>query len=126
MQAVISDTAAKDLGKSLRFIRHARDLTLRDVAKGAELSPQYVQQIELAQRTNVSEEAYLRLAKPLGIPEAIIADLLLRARIYSALEWRGLPPEQATFVWRGVEQRLAEVGVDLKIDMAKVVADILG
>lgn len=126
MQAVISEAAAKDLGRSLRFIRHARSLTLRDVAKGAHLSPQYVQNIELGQRTTVSAEAYLRLATPLGIPEGIVADLLLRARVYSALEWRGLTPDNTVFVWRGVEQRLAEIGIDLKTDMSKVVTDILG
>ena len=126
MQTNLTVNAAKELGRSIRFIRHARELTLRDVARGAQLSSQYVQNIERAQRTSVSQEAYMRLAGPLGIPEAIIADLLLRARVYSALEWRGLTPEQQTFVWRGVEQRLAESGVDLRTDMSKVVVDILG
>lgn len=125
MQAVITESAAKDLGRALRFIRHARNLTLRDVARGAGLSAQYVQNIELAQRTTVSEAAYLRMAKPLEIPESVVADLVLRARIQSALELRGLDAEQVTFVWRGVEQRLAEVGVDMRTDVSKVVADIL-
>jgi transcriptional regulator with XRE-family HTH domain len=126
MQSTITETAAKELGRSLRFIRQARSLTLRDMAKGAQLSPQYIAQVELAQRLGVSEEALRRLAKPLGIPETVIADLLLRARIQSALEVRGLNPTDVTFVWRGVEQRLSEVGVDMKTDISKVVVDILG
>lgn len=125
MQSTITEAAAKELGRSLRFIRQARSLTLRDMAKGAQLSPQYIAQVELAQRVGVSEEALRRFAKPLGIPESVIADLLLRARVQSALEVRGLAPEQVLFVWRGVEQRLAEAGVDMKTDISKVLVDIL-
>jgi|GEM_PF-2404366 len=117
---------AKELGRALRFIRQARSLTLRDVARSAQLSAQYVQNIERAQRLTVSEDAYLRLAGPLGIPESVVRDLLLRARVQSALDLRGLTPEQQAFVWRGVEQRLSEVGVDLRTDLSKVVVDILG
>lgn len=125
MNVSISRTASRDLGRSLRFVRQARSLTLRDVATGANLSPQYVQNIELGQRTSVSEDAFLRLAKPLEVPEGVVMDLILRARIYSALEWRGLTPEQSAFVWTGVEHRLSEVGVDLRTDLSKIVADIL-
>lgn len=124
MQSTITESAAKKLGRSLRFIRQARSLTLRDMAKGAQLSPQYIAQVELAQRVGVSEEALRRFAKPLAIPEAVIADLLLEARVRSALEVRGLPPDQVTFVWRGVEQRLSEIGVDMRTDISKIVVDI--
>ena len=71
MQSTITLSSAKELGRSLRFIRQARSLTLRDVALGAQLSPQYLAQVELAQRLGVSEEALCRLAKPLEIPEAV-------------------------------------------------------
>jgi transcriptional regulator with XRE-family HTH domain len=126
MHSTITEAAAKELGRSLRFIRQARSLTLRDVSRGAELSPQYIAQVELAQKVGVSEEALRRLAKPLGIPESVIEDLLLRARVQSALEVRGLSADQVKFVWRGVEQRLSEAGVDMKTDISKVVVDILG
>jgi transcriptional regulator with XRE-family HTH domain len=126
MQATLTTTAAKELGRSLRFVRHARNLTLRDIGRSAQLSPQYVQNIERGERTTVSEDAYLRFAKALSIPEAIVLDLILRARIQSALEQRGLQPDQVVFVWRGVEQRLAEQGIDLKLDISKVVVDIIG
>ena len=124
MQSTITEAAAKELGRSLRFIRQARSLTLRDMAKGAQLSPQYIAQVELAQRVGVSEEALRRFAGPLGIPEAMIADLLLRARVKSALEVRGLAPDQVLFAWRGLELRLTEVGVDVTTDVSKVVDDI--
>jgi transcriptional regulator with XRE-family HTH domain len=126
MQASLTPTAAKELGRSLRFVRHARNLTLRDIARSASLSPQYVQNIERGERGTVSEDAYIRFAKALAIPEEIVLDLLMRARIQSALERRGLQPDQVVFVWRGVEQRLAEQGIDLRTDIAKVVVDILG
>lgn len=125
MQMTLTTEAAKDLGRALRFIRQARSLTLRDVARGAGLSAQYVQNIERAQRTTVSEEAYMRLARPLGLPESVIADLLLRARVQSALAQRGLAQDQVGFIWRGVEQRLGEVGFDLQTDLTKIVVDII-
>lgn len=126
MHANLTPTAAKDLGRSIRFIRTARELTLRDIALVAELSPQYVQQIERGIRLNVSQEAYTRLAKPLGIPEAVIDDLVMRARVQSALEQRGLNQDQVAFVWRGVEARLVEQGVAVQTDVSKVVAEIMG
>ena len=55
MHSTITEGAAKELGRSIRFIRQARALTLRDVAKGSGLSPQYLGQIELAQRLGISE-----------------------------------------------------------------------
>lgn len=125
MQSTLTIAAAKDLGRALRFVRHARDMTLRDAARGAALSPQYVQNIERGERTSVSEDAYLRLGKSIGVPPEVLLDLILRARVQSALELRGLAPENVTFVWRGVEQRLAEVGIDLRTDLTRVVTDIL-
>jgi transcriptional regulator with XRE-family HTH domain len=85
--------AAKDLGRGLRFMRHARNLTLRDVSRRAELSAQYVQNLERGERPNASEEAYMRLARGYDIPEAVVSDLLLKARVMSALEQRGLDRE---------------------------------
>lgn len=100
-------------------------MTLRDVAKGSGLSPQYLGQIELAQRLGISEEALRRVAKPLGVSEDVISDLLLRARVHSALETRGLGGDDVAFVWRGIEQRLAERGIDLRTDISKIVTEIM-
>lgn len=126
MQSHLTPMAAKELGRAFRFVRMARTMTLRDAAKASALSPQYVQNIERGERLNVSEDAYLRIGRALAIPEGVVLDLILRARVQSALEQRGIEADQATFVWRGVEQRLAEVGMDLRTDLAKVVVDILG
>jgi transcriptional regulator with XRE-family HTH domain len=123
---MLTPTAAKDLGKGLRFLRHAQNLTLRDVAKRAELSAQYVQNIERGERANASEEAFGKLARGYEVPKAVVDDLVLKARVISALEARGLAAEQQTFVWRGVEQRLTELGIDIKTDIAKVVASMVG
>jgi transcriptional regulator with XRE-family HTH domain len=125
MQVALTPAAAKELGRGLRFVRHARTLTLRDVAKRANLSPQYVQNIERGERTTVSEDAYTRLAAALEVPENVLDDLVLRARTHTALELRGLSAEDVAFVWRGVEQRLEERGISLRTDIAKVVVDIL-
>jgi transcriptional regulator with XRE-family HTH domain len=125
MQSGLSVTAAKELGRAVRFVRHARNMTLRDVARASGLSPQYVQNIERGERTNVSQDAYMKAAAAVGLPEDTMRDLLLRARVASALEWRGLDREQIGFVWRGVEQRLTEVGVDLRTDLTAVVTELL-
>ncbi len=122
----LTPTAAKELGRALRFVRHARSLTLRDVARSSGLAPQYVQNIERGERGNVSEDAYTRAGEALALPPEMMLDLLLRARVQSAIEQRGLSAEQVAFVWRGVEQRLAEKGVDLRTDISKVVVEILG
>jgi transcriptional regulator with XRE-family HTH domain len=125
VSTALTTSAAKDLGKSLRFVRHAKDLTLRDVAKAGGLSFQYVQNLERGSRTTTSDEMFEKLSHGYGIPATVMADLLLRARVMSALERRGLDETARTFVWRGVEQRLSEQGTDLRTDLAKIVADLL-
>ncbi len=122
---MLTPGAAKELGRGFRFMRHARNLTLRDVARRAELSAQYIQNIERGERLNASEDAFERLARGYEVPQSVVDDLVLKARVIAALEQRGLDAEQQTFIWRGVEQRLAEIGVDIKTDLAKVVTDML-
>lgn len=122
---MLTPAAAKELGRGLRFMRHGRNLTLRDVAKRSELSAQYVQNIERGERLNASDESFEKLARGYEVPFEVVADLLLKARIVAALEQRGLTPDQQTFVWRGIEQRLSEQGLDIKTDVAAVVANML-
>lgn len=124
MQATLTVTAAKELGRDLRFIRTSQSLTLRDAAKGASLSPQYVQNIERGERVTVSEDAYVRLGRAIGMPDADLLDRLLRARVKSALELRHIDEDGIAFVWRGVEQRLGEVGVELHLDLAQLLTTI--
>lgn len=126
MTTALTPDASRDLGRSLRFLRHAKNLTLRDVAKVAGLSAQYVQNIERGERSSASEDAFERLARGYGIEQSIVADLVLKARIMSALERRGLDADQRGFAWRGLEPRLAEVGLNLRTDVAKLVADLIG
>jgi transcriptional regulator with XRE-family HTH domain len=123
---MLTENAARDLGKALRFLRHANNLTLRDVAKRAGMSAQYVQNIERGERINASEEAFEKLARGYEVPLPVVQDLLMKARIISALEMHGLSPEHQSFIWRGVEQRLTELGVDIRTDVARVVANMLG
>jgi transcriptional regulator with XRE-family HTH domain len=123
---MLTSAAAKDLGRGLRFLRQAQSLTLRDVAKRAELSAQYVQNIERGERLNASDESFERLARGYEVPKVVVDDLVLKARVLAALEKRGLDETQQTFIWRGVEQRLTEVGVDIKTDIARIVAGMVG
>ena len=123
---MLTPTAAKELGRGMRFLRHAQSLTLRDVARRAEMSAQYVQNIERGERLNVSKEAFEKLAGGYEVPMPVVDDLVCKARIMSALEERGFDDTQRTFVWRGVEQRMAELGIDVKTDLARVVAGMIG
>jgi transcriptional regulator with XRE-family HTH domain len=110
MHIVLSDGAARELGRALRLIRNTRRITLRDAARKSQLSPQYINNIERGERKTVSEDAFGRLATALEGPPVVFDDLVLRARITSALIERGLSAEQAAFVMKGVDQRLAEIG----------------
>ena len=121
----LTPAVAKDLGKTLRFLRHGRNLTLHDVSKRAHLSPGYIQNLEAGVRTNATEESYFKLAVGYGVPESVLADFILRARVLSALERRGLTVEQQTSVWRGVEALLASNGFELRTDLTKLLADML-
>ena len=122
---MLTPAAAKELGRGLRFLRHAQNLTLRDVSKRAEMSPQYVQNIERGERLNASGDAYERLARGYEVPQAVVDDLVCKARIMSALEMRGLDADARAFVWKGVEQRMTERGVDVRTDIAEVVSSML-
>lgn len=126
MNTALTPAAAKELGRSLRFLRHARDLTMHDIAVSSGLSVGYIQNIEGGARNNASEESFWKLAKGYKITEDVMRDFLLRARILSALERHGLAPEQQTFIWRGVESRLAESGRPLQTDLSELIRDVLG
>jgi transcriptional regulator with XRE-family HTH domain len=125
VSGALTAEAARDLGKSLRLIRLTQNKTLREVARDAGLSFQYVENIERGSRATVRDGVYERLPHGYGIPESFLADLLLRARVLSALERRGLDAEQRAFVWRGVEQRLAEKGVNVMTDLATIVVELM-
>lgn len=122
---MLTENAAKEMGQGLRFLRHIRNLVLHDIARRAGMSLPYASNIELGDRLNVSEEAYEKLARGYEIPPVVVHDLLLKARVSSALEKRGLTAEQRTFVWRGVEQRCAEAGVEVRTDLAELGALVL-
>lgn len=126
MNTNLTPGVAKDLGRSLRFLRHARERTTHDVALRSGLSIAYVQNIEGGARTNASEDAFEKLARGYDVPVEVMQDFVLRARILSALERRGLSKEQASFVWRGVEQRLSEQGIPVNTDLAAIAAGMLG
>lgn len=111
MHIVLSDAAAKELGRALRLIRNTQRITLRDTARQASLSPQYINNIERGERRTISDDAFERLTSALDVPRAVFDDLVLRARVTSALDARGLSAEQTAFIVKGMEQRLAEIGM---------------
>lgn len=123
--ATLTGTAAKDLGRALRFVRQARGLSLRDVAQAAPISPQYLQNIERGERTAASLDIYLRLQRVYDLPEGAIPDLILKARIQSALEERGVKREDAHAVWAEAESHLQRLRYAVRTDLAELVARII-
>lgn len=124
MHIVLSDGPAKELGRALRLIRNTRQITLRDAARKANLSPQYINNIERGDRRTVSDDAFGRLSNALGGPPVVFDDLVMRARLSSALAERGLSAAQTAFVMKGVDQRLAEVGIPT-VSLGDVITDML-
>lgn len=122
MYTSLTPVAAEELGGTLRLVRQLRSEFLGDVARKSGLSTGYIQNLELGSRTNAAEETLIRLAKGYGIPEPMMQDLILRARILTALERRGLDPKQRSFVWEGTAVRLEGIGFKPNVDMAAFLA----
>lgn len=125
MQSSLTKQTAHDLGRALSFIRVGRGLTLREAAKRAGISSQYVFNLERGERLSASDEAYGKLARGLGVPEPVIANLVLKARLLSLLERYGLEEDDRTFVWRGIEQRLRERGHDPEVRMEELMPRLM-
>ena len=124
MHSTLTPSAAKELGRVLGLMRTTQRKTLRDVARSATMASQYAHNIERGDKLTVSEDFYARFARAVCIPDDAWRDHILRARVRSALEQHGLSPDQVEFVWTGVVQRLAEQGIVLRLDLAKLIADI--
>lgn len=123
--AALTGTAAKELGKALRFVRQARGLSLRDVAQTAPISPQYLQNIERGERLAASMEVYGRLQRVYELPEGALPDLILKFRVLSALEERGVTPQHAHATWDSVESQLNSLRYPIRTDLAELVASVI-
>ena len=119
-------TEAKEFGRALRFIRDARRMPLREVSQATEISYQYLHNIEAGDRTGFSDELVLGLQRAYRLPDRALDDLLLRARVRSALDQRGISKSDADAAWKMLETRLGELGTPIRTDLAVLVAGILG
>ena len=115
-----------EFGRALRFIRDARRLTLRQASKASGISYQYLHNIEEGTRTGYSDELVQQLQKAYRLPDRSLDDLLLRARVRSALSQRGISASDTDAAWRMLEARLNELGTPINTNLAVLVADILG
>ena len=61
------------LGRRVRELRKARDLTQRELAERAQLSLIFIKKLEAGERGNSTVKTLTRLAKALGVP---VAELL--------------------------------------------------
>ena len=122
----LTAVAAHELGRTFRFSRTASELTLREAAKTCGMSMQYVNNIEQGSRPNVSEPFLRKLGQGYGLPMSVVDNLLLRARIMSALERRGLDSVQQAIAWKRLESVLIELGVDMQEGVREMVATLYG
>jgi XRE family transcriptional regulator, master regulator for biofilm formation len=58
----------KRLSRVIQELREAKDMTQRDLAKRAQVTPGYVAQLEMGLRKNPSVAVLRRLAKALEVP----------------------------------------------------------
>jgi transcriptional regulator with XRE-family HTH domain len=124
----LNDHQQKELGRTLRFVRHIRQFTLRDVAKRAGRSYQYVQNIETGARGTVAVDgpAFAEwIATGYGLPLPMVRSLVLRAEVLSALEQFGLAEGEAGFVWAGIENRLREIGKEIPAGPADIAEEVM-
>jgi transcriptional regulator with XRE-family HTH domain len=122
----LTQTEADEFGRALRFIRDARRMTLREASKASTISYQYLHNIEEGTRTGYSDELVQQLQKAYRLPDRSLDDLLLRARVRSALSQRGISTSDTDAAWRMMEKRLNELGTPINTNLAALVADILG
>ena len=122
----LSQSEANEFGRALRFIRDARRMTLREASKASTISYQYLHNIEEGTRTGYSDRLVQQLQRAYRLPDRSLDDLLLRARVRSALAQRGVSPGDADAAWRMMEARLNELGTPINTNLAILVADILG
>ncbi len=122
----LTSTEAREVGRALRFIRNARQMTLREVNKATGISYQYLHNIEEGERTGFSDDLAQQLQRAYMLPDRTLDDLLLRARVRSALDRRGIPRSDADAAWRMMETRLGELGSPIHTDLATILATVLG
>ena len=109
----MNERQQKELGRTLRLVRHMRQMTLRDVARRSGRSYQYVQNIETGARGAVvaSDEAFAEwIATGYSLPLPMVQGMILRAEVSSALESYGLSLADVDFGWAGIDGRLRELG----------------
>jgi transcriptional regulator with XRE-family HTH domain len=106
----LTQAEAREFGRALRFIRDARRMPLRAVSLETGISYQYLHNIEAGDRTGFSDELVLGLQRAYRLPDRALDDLLLRARVRSALDQRGSPsltPTPRGGCWRRGSGNLA-------------------
>jgi transcriptional regulator with XRE-family HTH domain len=124
--STLTPEETREFGDALRFIRSARRMTLRETSQTAGISYQYLHNIEEGTRTGFSEDIVLKLQRVYRLPDHALDDLLLRARVRSALGHRGISRSDADAAWRLMETRLGELGTPVHTDLAQLVAGVLG
>jgi transcriptional regulator with XRE-family HTH domain len=122
----LTPTAAVELGRTFRFVRQAKDLTLREAAAASRVSMQYIMNIEQGSRPNVSEAIFKRLGTGYLLTTDIVDNLLLKARVLSALERRGLDPAQQSVAWKRLEAVLVDLDVNIQEGVREMVATLYG
>jgi hypothetical protein len=113
------------LGRVLGGWRTGNRLTLADTERAGGPRDAYASQIEQGYKTNVSEEMYRRQARAMRMADETLADLWLRARVKSALEWFGVEDADREAVWETTVKALRSRGYHVETDFAEQLARMM-
>ena len=110
-------------GRRLRAWREAASLAMRTVTiltggGPGRVSYQYLSEIEGGTKMNVDLAKIEALGRVYRFPPNAMDNRVLKARILSALEWRGIKPAEGDAVWAAVEKQLTTLGYAVTVDEA--------
>lgn len=117
--------ARDELRRTLTTMLRGRGLTALTAAQRMGTTRQYVTQLLNGTRGRIDGELLARLQPGYGYPDHVRRGMLLRFQVMSAFEEANLSDRERMFLWRGIEQRLEELGVQIPTDPAEFIAETL-
>jgi len=76
---MVNEFAGQTFGQTLRTLRMAKDVTLRDMARRLELTPTYLSQVEQDKFSPPTEDRIKQMGQILGLAQAQVDELVAMA-----------------------------------------------
>ena len=117
--------AAANFGRKLSLARTISGLSYRDAAEVANVSAQYLNNIEKGTRLSPSTRVLMRVGRAYLMPEHAMPDLVFEARVLTAFEERGVPEPTQKDLYHTLEGLMAGAGFVLVTDIADIIREML-